>query len=120
VGGVHGWGNMEIFGYANATTEKTCRCGGDGSPGRIVVVAPNYGSSDEVRVYGQMMLRQITTLPTTTVTATAVPNTVFSGSVLTTTYSYGATTALHWTTLNVAAGAVVDLIGTAPLQLFVD
>jgi len=115
----------ESYSYANVVVDHTARYGGDGGPGRLLVVAPNFGAADEVRVYGQMMIRQIASIATPTGAYVPPPSSVFTGSAFTTTYTFPAgTTEVDWTTLNVAQGAVVDLrcastSNVNPVRIFV-
>ena len=124
-GGAHGFGQLDNQFYTNATTEKTARYGGNGSPGRLVVLAPNFTSPDEVRVYGQMMVRKVTTLPTFTVSATSPPFGL-DGSTTTTSVNFGGLSEVHYTSLTVASGTTIDLINNTsgtlsnPVKIFVD
>jgi hypothetical protein len=74
----------DTYAYYNATTYGTPRQGGDGAPGRLVVEAPNYvpGQIDEVRVFGALMVRKVTSLPTTTTTSTTPSTTWQNGGTL--------------------------------------
>jgi hypothetical protein len=115
----------DTYGYANAASDKTTRYGGDGGPGRVLVVAPNFGTTDEVRVYGQMMIRQIASIPAASAGYVAPPA-ALSGSTGNLTYTFTAgTTEVDWTSLNVANGAIVDLnfgsatSGVNPVKIFV-
>jgi hypothetical protein len=119
LGGAHGFGQVETIAYTNASAERPARMGGDGSPGRLVVLAPNYVAADEVRVYGQLMVKQIASLPTTALAATTPP-TGLDGSITTTVIDFGSTNAVRYSSLTVASGATVDLRGSSNLQIFVD
>jgi hypothetical protein len=126
-GGAKGWasGTYDYSCVTNASSEKTARYGGDGANGRLVVLAQNYVAADEVRVFGQLYVQQIATLPTTA-TAVTTPPFGLDGSVTTTTYNFSGASVVHWTSLTVASGAIVDLRNDTtsgannPVQIFVD
>jgi hypothetical protein len=124
------------YAYANALVDHTVRYGGDGGPGRLLVVAPNYSAADEVRVYGQMMIRQIAVIPPPSLAYAAPPLSnsgtttgaaIFTGVTgVSGNYTIPAgTTELDWTTLNIGTGTVVDLnfgaatTGVNPVKIFV-
>jgi len=123
------------YDYSNVTIDHTARYGGDGGPGRLLVVAPNFGTTDEVRVYGQMMIRTIAAVPPNTLAYVAPPtlttltsgsSAAFTGNVGSGTYTFPLnTTEVDWTSLNIASGSVIDLnfgassTGVAPVKIFV-
>ena len=119
-GGPKGYG----YGYDyhviyNVNTERPPRYGGDGAAGRLLVYAPQYANPDEVRVYGQMMIRQIATIPTSGLTAVAPPYGL-GGQVTTTSYNFNGTTDVRWNAFNVASGATVDLYSTSAVRIYVE
>lgn len=118
-GGARGFAEVWPIIYSNATNEKTARYGGDGAPGRLLVLAPNYVSADEVRVYGQLIVKQIASLPTTALAQTSAPFGL-DGNVATTTINFGSASAVRYPSLTVASGSTIDLIGSSNLQIFVD
>jgi hypothetical protein len=126
-GGAKGWalGTSENTCVTNAATEKTARYGGDGGNGRLVVLAPNFVAADEVRVFGQLYVKQIATLPTTAIGSSAPPFGL-DGSSTTTTINFGGATVVRYTSLTVAASSTIDLRndtatgGNNPVQIFVD
>ncbi len=120
------------YGYGNAINDHPSRYGGDGAPGRLLVVAPNFGNTDEVRVFGQMYIRQIAAIQTASGSYVTPPvltsNSVagFSGVATTGTYTFASgITEVDWTTLNIAQGSVIDLnfgaatVGVNPVKIFV-
>lgn len=117
-GGPHGFGQMESMFYSSANSQKTARYGGDGSPGRLVVLAPNFTAADEVRVFGQLMIRQIASLPTSSQPLNSPPFGL-DGSTTTTQVNFGSTSEVYYTSLNVASGSTIDLRGTSALKIFV-
>ncbi len=105
----------DYYAYYNAWSLGTIRTGGDGGGGRLVVMAPNFLNYDEVRVFGQMTVQQVTSLPTSTQTATSPDSRFASGGSI----NFGTTGEVRYTSLTVPAGKVVDLTGSKALRIFV-
>jgi hypothetical protein len=117
-GGAHGYGELQSIYFSSASSEKSARVGGDGSPGRLVVLAPNYVSADEVRVYGQLIVKQLA-LPAAQGTQTGAPFGM-DGNITTTTINYGSTSVVRYPSINIASGTTIDLVGSSNLQIYVD
>lgn len=129
-GGPAGYGYFsDTYMYYNATVYGTSRHGGDGGPGRLMVEAPNYvaGATDQVRVFGAMMVRQISSLPTTSLTATSAPaNLTSSGSTGTQVVDLGGATDVRYSgNLDIPSTRIVrlkngSLTTNRAVRIFVD
>ncbi len=70
----------------------------------------------DVRVKGQLMVEKISTLPTTTLPVSTTPSQFLNGGEV----DYGTVSAVHYASLVVGAGKVVDLKGTKALTIYAD
>ncbi len=131
-----GRGGPPSFGYQNdsyqylsMSTYGACRYGGDGSPGRVVVAAPNFLATNEIRCFGQLVTRQITTIPSPTTSQLSVPS-AFSttGGTGVFAVNLNGVTEVRYATLDVVANRTVVLTNSStptttsglPLRIYVD
>ncbi len=119
-----GLGGPASFGYwqdfyalSNAFNNGTSRYGGDGGPGRFRVEAPNFLNHDEVRVKGQLMISQVTSIPSSGIGGAVAPPAAFQNGG---TVAFGATSKVRYTQLIVPAGVTVTLTGTNATSIYVD
>lgn len=86
------------------------RYGGDGSPGRVVVEGTNLLNRAELRIYGQMIARQISSIPTTTVsTVTATPSVFQAAGTGTFNYDLGGVSDIRYATFDIPTNRFVNL-----------
>ncbi len=120
-GGPNGYSSMSTNTHDGAYTSGRApgHYGGDGGLGRLVVDVVDAGNAaavDNVRVYGQMMARQITSIPTTSVGAGAAHSGFGPGNA---TIAFGSTAAVHYSG-NLVQEGIDTLTSTTPTTIFVD
>lgn len=117
-GGPNGFGYFsDFYAFAYADSYGSARFGGDGGLGRLMVEAPNMLAKDEVRVFGQMMVRKITSIPTSSVATAVAPHSAFTNGG---TVPFGSTKEVRYTSLTIPASRTVTLTGTSAVRIFVD